>query len=169
MHPVHPVRSSTSSAAPPAAPAADAEPLLVATVEPDAPLRADTPKEKAFETFYRPLRAPAVSHAEYFIGFDAAEDAVQKASIEIWNLWDKTLPERRTPAWFFTRVHSRVLNELRRRKHLVELTEEMEDDPDFPRVITVSEASAKKDTERWVDRVIDLMPPMMRHVYTLVR
>jgi RNA polymerase sigma factor (sigma-70 family) len=166
---MHPVRSSTSSAAPQRDPAADAEPLLIATVEGDAPLPAETPLERAFETFLRPLLPKAMAHAEYFIGYDAADDAVQRATIEIWNLWTKTLPEYRTPGWFLQKVHLRVLNELERRKPIVELTEELEDDADFPRVISVSEATAKKDLERWVDRMIDGMPPMRRHVYILVR
>jgi RNA polymerase sigma-70 factor (ECF subfamily) len=163
---MRPVRSSTSRAAPELAPARETEPLLVATVEPDAPLPAAPGQERAFEEFLRPLRPKAMAHAEYFIGYDAADDAVQRAMIEIWNLWRHTLPEKRTPGWFLAKVHLRVLNELKRRKHFVELTE---DNQDFPRVISVAEATAKKDLERWVDRVIDGMAPMRRHVYTLVR
>jgi RNA polymerase sigma-70 factor (ECF subfamily) len=166
---MHPVRSSPSSAASQLAPPQSAEPLLVATVEPEAPLQAETPLEREVEEFFNPLIATATTHAERFLSYDAAQDAVQAAMVELWFKWSEMLPEERTPAWFLAAVHHRIVDELRRRGRNVALTEEVEEEPDFPRVISVAEVTVKKDLERWVDGMIDGMPRMRRHVYVLVR
>jgi RNA polymerase sigma factor (sigma-70 family) len=166
---MHPVRSSPPSAQQRLARTQSAEPLLVATVEPEAPLKADTPLEREVEEFFRPLIDVATEHAERFLDYDAAQDAVQTAMVELWFRWSEMLPEERTPAWFLAAVHHRIVDELRRHGRNVALTEEVEEEPDFPRVISVAEVTVKKDLERWVDGMIDGMPRMRRHVYVLVR
>jgi RNA polymerase sigma-70 factor (ECF subfamily) len=146
----------------------DPAPELIATVK--ASLPATTPLEESFEQFYSRVRVRAVSHAELFIGYDAAQDAVQAATMEIWERWPKMHPEERTDAWFLAGVHFRVIDELRRRRSYVELTDELEEHyADFPRVITVAESNAQKDLERWVDQMIDGMPLRRKEIWSLVR
>lgn len=148
-------------------PESSAAPKLVATVEPSLP--ASTPLERDFEKFYNRVRARAVAHAESFIGYDAAQDAVQKATIEIWKRWDSVHPEQRTAAWFLVAVHFRVVDELRRRRRYVELSEEVEEHYEFPRVVSVAESTVEADLTRWVDQMIAAMPLRRREVWTLVR
>ena len=135
----------------------------------DPALRADTPKEKDFEELLRRVRGRAMTHAEYFIGYDAAKDAVQKVMIEKYRQWDTMLPEDRTETWFLAAVHFRVVDELRRRRRYVELTDEIEERYDFPQVIGVSEATEAKDWKRWYDHMVAQMPLRRREVWKLVR
>jgi RNA polymerase sigma-70 factor (ECF subfamily) len=142
-------------------------PKQIAVFDPSLP--AEPGREREFEEFYRSVRARAMAHAEYFIGYDAARDAVQKATIEASKRWDKMLPEERTAAWFLTKVHFRVVDELRRRRRYVELTEDVEERYDFPDVIGVAEATEARDLARWYGEMVAAMPLRRREVWKLVR
>jgi RNA polymerase sigma factor (sigma-70 family) len=139
----------------------------IAVVDPS--LKAETPKEKAVEQLFARVRSRAMAHAQYFIGYDAALDAVQQALIEVWGRWEKMLPEERNPAWFLGIVHWRVVDELRRRRRYVELTDEVQEHYDFPQVIGVAEITEAKDLGRWYAHMVAQMPLRRREVWKLVR
>lgn len=130
---------------------------------------AQTPQERAFADFYERAVTPAVAYAAHFIGRDAAEDVVQSAAIRMWERWDALMPEQRSLRYLMTAVRHDVVRELHRRQAYVELTEELEALPEFPRVIVASEATAEEDQLRWLREMLARMPVRRKEVWLLIR
>jgi len=145
------------------------ETLLVGVVEQSLP--AEPGLENAFCDIYRRIHADAMDHAERFLDYDSACDAVHEAIADIWTRWRKLLPEQRTDAYFYGAVHNRVLKQLKRDKRFVEL-EAAEHKLSQLAIEAIDAAPVEgdePDAARVVDRIVGDMPPRRKEVFLLIR
>ena len=142
---------------------------MVGVVEPQS--TAETPVERNFEDFFMRVHARAIAHAERFLDYDDAREAVQAAAIGTWKLWSKLPPEKKDDGYFIMAVHNRVIDALRRQGRYEEQHEELTEDHDVE--IEVEPPPVEPNTgELWtlelLDNIVAAMPIQRREVWTLV-
>jgi len=145
-------------------------PALVGVV--DAALPASVPVERSFASLYERASGPAVRSATLFVGRDAAWDAVQQAALKMWKTWNRLRPEQMTVPYFIRVVHRNVIDQLRRERRYVELTEQTEqqllepEEPPLPYGVIASVALAESAL---IARFIERLPLRCREVWVLFR
>jgi RNA polymerase sigma-70 factor (ECF subfamily) len=148
------------------------ETLLVGVVEQSLP--ADPGLENAFLDIYLRIHDEAMDHAERFLEYEAADDAVHEAVADIWERWRKLLPEQRTDAYFYGAIHNQVLKRLKRDKRFVEL-EDAEHQLSRLAIEAIDAAPVpgaqadEHDAADVVDRIVGDMPPRRKAVFLLLR
>jgi RNA polymerase sigma-70 factor, ECF subfamily len=142
-------------------------PKEVAIVEPLS--LAEIAKEREFLDFYDRHRQSGIRYAEHFVGSQSADDIVQSISLSMWKHWETLTLEQRSRRYFMSAVRNGIISELRHENRYVELTEEVEERPDFPTVVIVSEETQREDLLRWLREMIKRMPTRRREVFLLVK
>jgi len=128
---------------------------------------AETPVERNFEDFFMRVHARAIAHAERFLDYDDAREAVQMAAVEMWGRWSELRPEQKNAGYFVLAVHNRVTDGLRRQDRYVALTEEH----DLAVEVTppqLEPATDEMDTADLLSDMVAAMPLRRREVWTLV-
>lgn len=143
----------------------DEAPSLIGVVETVLPT--STPIERSFEKLYLQVRERAIDDAERLVGYDAACDAFHAAALKVWKRWKKLQPEDQSAAYFLTAVHNQVIDYLRRDERHVELTEELEESPEFPNL--TRDPNGEVDVAQLVDRLIGAMPTRRKQAWILAR
>src|SRR5438477_3965519 len=136
-------------------------PLQVAIVPPPR-LKATTEKEQLIARIVGPVYDDALNLAQKLVGEHAAGDAVHDALMELDDLVDTLQPEQQNSKYFLGIVRNYAVNELRRERRLVEITDDLRDEnaaADLPDLPPFSVAT-KLGNE--IEKIIHNMPPMRK-------
>ena len=144
------------------------DPLQVAIVSPPR-LKATTEKEQLIERIVAPVYHIALNLAQKLVGEYAAGDAVHDALMELDDLVDTLQPEQQNSKYFLGIVRNYAVNELRRERRLVEITDDLRDEnaaADLPDLPPFSVAT-KLGNE--IEIIIYSMPKMRKEVFLLAK
>ena len=131
-------------------------------------LEATSDFEKLVADFYHRVHDRGMIFAEQFLGYHAAEDAVEDALEELIAKWNELLPEERTESLFLTIVYQRVVDRLRRDGRQVEYDDEINYSLDSEQSDPASEYDYKELAQACADWIAALSP-RKKEVWTLVR
>lgn len=126
-----------------------------------------TPLERSFEDFLKGVHPRAMRHAERFVGYDDATEAVQLCALWMWERWTQLPLESRTAHYFLAAVHHRVIDMRRRQKGHEELPEE-DEDVILPDALLVRVHDGEVLDVELLDELVAALPLRQREVWTLV-
>jgi len=144
------------------------DPLQVAIVPPPR-LKATTEKEQLIARIVAPVYDIALNLAQKLVGEHAAGDAVHDALMELDDVVNTLQPEQQTSKYFLGIVRNHAVNELRRERLLVEITNDVRDEnaaADLPDLPPFSVAT-KLGNE--IEKIIYSMAPMRKEVFLLAK